>query len=67
MGIRNLLRKEQTVARDGVGGIVVGLREHAWNAETGEGREGEGELVRLQIPAGNVSPARMGRVMTHRD
>ena len=54
MGIGNLLRKEQAVARDGIGGIIVGFRKHARYAKAGERREREREFIWLQIASGDV-------------
>ena len=51
MGICNLLRQEQAVARDRASGVVVRLREHARGAEAGERRHGEGYFGGLEVLA----------------
>ena len=58
MGVRNLLRKEEAVARHGACGIEVRFREHARSAEAGVGRHGERDLIRLEVLAREGPPAR---------
>ncbi len=51
MGVCDLLRQEQTVARDRAGGVEVRLREHAWGAEAREGRHRKRYFGGLEVLA----------------
>jgi len=56
MRVCDLLREKQAVAGDGPGGIVIRLGESSRDAEMGERCEGDGNLIRFQIRAGQVTP-----------
>ena len=57
MGVGDLLRQEQTVARHRAGGFEVWFREYARRAEAGEGRHGEGHFGGLEVLACKVAAA----------
>ena len=60
MGVCDLLRQEQAVARDRVRGVEVGFREDTWGAEARERRHRERHLRRLQVLAREVTTSWMG-------
>ena len=56
MGIGDLLREKQTVARDSFRRIVVWLRELSRHPQARKGREGHRNLVRFQVRARQAPP-----------
>ena len=60
MGVCDLLRQEEAVARDRIRGVEVRFREDTWRAEAREGRHRERHLRRLQVLAREVTTSGMG-------
>jgi len=58
MGIGDLLREKQTVAGDGLSGIVIRYGESSRDPQAREGSERDGNLIGLQFRTSQLPPFR---------